>query len=144
MRKEALGNKLLALQEYFVQNNEIATVYLFGSFGTSDYVSSRSDLDLAIIFCNKLSLLEEMKISADIAGILERDDVDVISLNKARIDLCHEILSTGEVVFEKDKIITADFIEHALQQYFDYGITLKKIKADFLETLKEESATHGK
>lgn len=143
MRKEALKNKLPALQKYYASNEDIATVFLFGSFGTSAYISSRSDLDMAILYCRDQSLFAEMKISADLSVLLERENVDVVNLNKTRVDLCHEILCTGEIIYEKDKIKTADFIEQTLQHYFDFGIPLKKIKADFLEALKEESGARG-
>lgn len=141
MRKEALQDKLPALLDYFASNDTITTVYLFGSFGTPHYVPSLSDLDLAVIFCSDKSILEEMKISADITILLEREDVDVVNLNKARVDLCHEIISSGEIIYEKDKRKTADFVEKTLQHYFDYGISLKKIQEDFLEALKEETVT---
>jgi hypothetical protein len=51
------------------------------------------------------------------------------------VDLAHEILSTGEIIYEKDEIITADFVEQTLKHYFDYGISLKKMKAAFFEGL---------
>ncbi len=143
MRKEALKNKLPALQDYFNSNNDILTVYLFGSFGTSDYNSSLSDLDLAILFRCKQSLMKEMKINADLSMLLQRDDVDLVNLNKSRVDISHKIIRTGEIIYEEDRIKTADFIEKTLKHYFDYGITLKKIKADLLDLLKEESGVHG-
>jgi len=143
MRKEALHDKLLALLDYFASSNTINTVYLFGSFGTSDYVPAFSDLDMAVIFSSEKSILEEMKISADIAVLLEREDVDVVNLNKARVDLSHEIISSGEIIYEKDKMKTADFVEQTLQHYYDYGISLMKIKEDFLEALKEEPLADG-
>lgn len=144
MRKDALENQLPALQQYFAANKDIATVYLFGSFGTSVHIPSLSDLDLAILFDRDQSLIKEMKINADLSALLERESVDVVNLNKVRVDLCHEILRTGEIIYEKDKIKTANFIEQTLQHYFDFGIPLKKIRADFLETLKEESGTGGR
>lgn len=144
MRIKALGNKLAALQSYFAKNKEVTTVYLFGSFGTSAYIPSHSDLDLAILFCCQQTLLREMKISADLSIILERENVDVVNLNKARVDLGHEIISTGEIIYEKDKLKTADFVEQTLQHYFDYGIVLKKIKADFFKALSEEAGAGGR
>jgi len=138
MRQDALTDKMPALLDYFASNEVIATVFLFGSFGTAAYIPSRSDLDLAIIFSCEQSLFEEMKIGAEISVILERDSVDIVNLNKARVDLSHEILSSGEIIYEKDRLKTADFVEQTLQHYFDYGIPLKKIKADFMEALKED------
>jgi len=123
---------------------DITTVYLFGSFGTSVYNPHSSDIDLAIITKKELSLMEEMKISAKISIILERDRVDVIHLNKARVDICHEILATGEIIYEEDAMITADFLEKTLQHYFDFGIPLQKIKVDFFNMLKEEAGVHDR
>jgi len=137
-RKKAIQDKLPELLDYFSSREAILTVFVFGSFGT-EQCTELSDLDLAIIFNRKVSLMEEMKISADLSLILGRDDVDVVNLNEARVDLCHEILYTGEIIYERDKIITADFIENALKRYFDYGLTLKKIKEDFWEQLREEA-----
>lgn len=136
MRKEALKDKLSLMLDYFASDDSIITVYLFGSFGTNNYVPSLSDIDLAIVFGDHKSIKEEMKISADISILLEREDVDVVNLSQTRVDLSHEIISTGEIIYEKDKIKTADFVEQTLQQYFDYGIPLKKLREEFLESLK--------
>ncbi len=143
MRQEALREQLPALLDYFASNDDILTVYLFGSYGTDRYVPLLSDLDMAIIFNKDKPLMEEMKISADISILLEREDVDVINLNKARVDLCHEIISTGEIIYEKERIKTADFVEQTLRHYFDYGIPLRKIREEFLETLKGETVRDG-
>lgn len=137
-RKNALKEKLPALQSYFSAHEDVLTVLLFGSFGT-DLYTKQSDLDIAILFKRKIPLLEEMKIAADLALILGRDDLDLVNLNEVRVDLCHEILCDGEIIYEKDRLLTANFIEKTLKQYFDYGLTLKKMKDDFWEQLKEET-----
>ncbi len=134
---------MLVLKEYFASNEDIVAAFVFGSFGTTSYISSRSDLDLAILYSGDLSLLEDMKISADLSVLLAREDVDIVNLNKVRVDLCHEILRTGEIVYQRDRIRTADFIEQTLKHYFDYGIPLERMRMDFLESLKGESGTHA-
>jgi predicted nucleotidyltransferase len=143
MRKKALGDKLPALLDYFASNESINTVYLFGSFGTPHYVISLSDIDMAVLFGGNIPLMQELKINADISMILQRDDVDVINLNTARVDLGHEILCTGEIIYDKNKIRTADFVEQTLKHYFDYGIPLKRMKEEFIETLKGEIVSDG-
>lgn len=136
-RKNALKEKLPMLLDYFSSKEEIATALLFGSFGTK-LCSELSDLDIALIFNKKISLMEEMKISADLSLILGREDVDLVNLNESIVDLSHEILCTGEIIYEKDRLMTADFVENTLNHYFDYGLTLKKMKEDFWEQLREE------
>jgi len=135
-RKQALKEKLPELQKYFSSREEIATVYLIGSFGTEHY-TRLSDIDFAILFNHKMTLMEEMEVSANLSIILDREDVDLVNLNKARVDLQHEILRTGEIIFERDRFTTADFIEDTLRHYFDFGLTLKKMKDDFREQLRE-------
>jgi predicted nucleotidyltransferase len=137
-KKDALGEKLTHLLEYFTGNPAINTVYLFGSFGT-EASHAHSDLDMAILFGQEVALLDELKVSADLSLILCREDVDVVNLNKARVDLQHEILSTGEIIYERDRIATADFTENTLRNYFDFGITLRRIRDEFWGRLREEA-----
>ena len=136
MRQEALKEKMPALRAYFKQSINIATVYLYGSFGTSRYVSGMSDLDLAILYCQEIPLMQEMKICADISVLLERENVDTLNLNRARVDLCHEVLLTGEIIYEREPALTADFVERTLQYYFDYGIPLRKVKLELLDSFQ--------
>ncbi len=144
MHKFFLKEKIKELRDYFNSKEEILTVFLFGSYGTEFYDPDRSDIDLAIIFTRYLNLKEEMLIDAEISIIIGRDDLDITNLNKSRVDICHQILSTGEKIYEKDKLATVDFIEKTLKHYFDYGITLHKLKVDFVEALKEEAATRDR
>jgi len=141
MDNECLENTMPELNNYFASHKDIATVYLFGSYGTELYDPERSDLDLAILFYRNLSLKEEMLIDAEISMIVGRDNIDITILNKARVDICHQVLVTGEIIYEENKIVTANFMEKTLKFYFDYGIPLHKMKVDFIEGLKEGSGT---
>ena len=141
MDNEFLKNTMTELNSYFASHKDIATVYLFGSYGTELYDPERSDLDLAILFYRNLSLKEEMLIDAEISMILGQDNIDITNLNKTRVDICHQILLTSEIIYEENKIVTANFMEKTLKLYFDYGITLYKMKVDFVEGLKEGSGT---
>ncbi len=144
MRKYCLGDKKDILCEYFEANENIATVYLFGSFGTPSYNNCLSDIDIAILFFHKPSLREEMRISAELSIILKKEDVDISVLNDLRVDISHEILRTGEVIFEREKKTTAEFVERTLKYAFDYGFTLGKFKEYFYNNLKEEALSHDK
>lgn len=139
MEKGLLEKKMADLSDYFKNNSDIATVYIFGSYGTRLYNSELSDLDLAIILNRELTLKEEMQIDAEISLILESDNFDVIILNKARVDICYQVLATGTILYERDKILTADFVEETLKYYFDHGIALEKMKEDTIAALKEDS-----
>jgi predicted nucleotidyltransferase len=137
MKQDLIKEKINDLNSYFSGHDDIATVYLFGSYGTELYDPERSDIDLAVICSRDLTLKEEMLIDAEITLILESDNLDVVNLNKARVDISYLVLSTGKIIYERDKIITADFVEDTLKHYFDHGIALEIMKADTYEVIKE-------
>ena len=139
MNQINLNKKMDDLINYFKNHADIATVYLFGSYGTPLYNPELSDIDLAVIYRRNLSLKEELLIDANISLILESDKFDVVNLNKARIDICYQVLATGTIIYEKDSIITADFVEITLKHYFDHGLALEKMKEDTLVVIKENS-----
>jgi len=85
-----------------------------------------------------------MLIDAEISLILESDHFDVIILNKARIDICYQVLATGTKIYERDNILTAEFVERTLKHYFDHGIALEQIKEDTMAALKEDSITRDR
>ncbi len=134
-----LNNKLKELNGYFEVNDEILTVYIFGSYGT-EQETGLSDIDFGVLYKKQPSLMEELKIEADLGRIMEEEDIDLVSLNRANIDLKYNIINTGTKIYEVDDVKTADFIEFVLKQYFDFGIKLKRIKKDFRDSLEEEYA----
>lgn len=127
-------NKLL---DFFKNNENINTVYIFGSHGT-EYENEGSDIDFGILFTTDPGILEQMSLEAEIEEIIDRE-VDIVSLNKCNILLKHKVISKGQKIFERDEIKTADFIEDVLKNYFDFGMKLKRFKEDFKEGLREES-----
>ena len=116
---------------------KILTVYVFGSYGTKDQ-TKLSDIDFAILFFDKIPLMEEMEIAAEISSLLGTDKIDLVNLNKAPINIRHKVISTGSVIHEKDPLKTANFIEDVLKIHHDYSIVFKKFNYDFYQRLKEE------
>jgi len=94
------------------------------------------------LYKDRPSLFEELEIESDISQIFHRDDIDVVNLNKAPIDMSHQVLYTGDLLFCRDEILLADFKEKVFNIYGDYGIVLKKFYDDFQEGLREEYGTN--
>ncbi len=137
-RKKDKINKLIKkLASFFRKEKNILTVYLFGSYGTEDQ-TELSDIDIAILFADTVSMLEELSIAAEIEFILKQGQIDLLNLNKASVILQHRVISTGKKIFERDPLTTADFIENTLKFYFDYGLVYKKFRDDFREELRGE------
>lgn len=136
-KKDKINNLIKKLASFFRKENNILTVYLFGSYGT-DEQTELSDIDIAILFADTVSMLEELSIAAEIEFILKQGQIDLLNLNKASVILQHRVISTGKEIFERDSLTTADFIENTLKFYFDYGLVYKKFRDDFREELRGE------
>jgi uncharacterized protein len=135
-KRDIQAEKLKKLINFFAANKKILTVYLYGSYGTK-FEKKNSDIDFGILFSSPLSLLEELALAAEIEKIMSRE-TDLASLNKINVLLKYNIIETGMKIYEKDFILTANFVESVLKEYFDYGIKLKKFKRDFHESLVKE------
>jgi predicted nucleotidyltransferase len=134
---KVIETKIQRLKSYAEKNENIVAVYIFGSYGTKHQHFS-SDMDFAVLFKESVTLFEELEIESDISQIFERDDIELVNLNKAAIDISHQVLYTGDLLFCRDEILLADFKEKVFNIYGDYGIVLKKFYDDYQEGLREE------
>ncbi len=122
---------------YLTKNSNVIAFFIFGSFGTQ-YQNQNSDIDFAILYDKDITLKEELILEVKISEIFKRDDIDVVNLNKAPINLQHRVIYTGDLLYCRDKIKLADFKEKVFRIYGDYGITLKFFYEDYLKGLIEK------
>lgn len=122
---------------YLSKNSNVIAFFIFGSFGTQ-YQNQNSDIDFAILYDKDVTLKEELMLEVKISEIFKRDDIDVVNLNKAPINLQHRVIYTGDLLYCRDKIKLADFKERVFKLYGDYGITLKFFYEDYLKGLIEK------
>ena len=125
------------LKLYLSKNSNVIAFFIFGSFGTQ-YQNQNSDIDFAILYDKNVTLKEELMLEVKISEIFKRDDIDVVNLNKAPINLQHRVIYTGDLLYCSDKIKLADFKEKVFKLYGDYGITLKFFYEDYLKGLIEK------
>ena len=131
--------KMNHLQNYFKNDKDIILVYLFGSYGT-ERETSLSDIDFAVLFNKKreIDLRREMEIMAQISLLLNIEKVDLVNLNKAPVCLQHEIISSGDLIFERDELQTANFVKQVLTFYYDERIRAEKFYKIYNKVIKEE------
>jgi predicted nucleotidyltransferase len=118
------------LAGYFQAEPDVLTVYIFGSFGTESQ-TTLSDLDVAILFERKLSLMEELRHAAEISSLLKMEKVDLLNLNTAPVRMQHRVLRQGQKIFERFPEKTQDFVEQVLEIYHDYQGIFRKYQEDF-------------
>lgn len=132
-----IEKEISELKLYLSKNSNVIAFYIFGSYGTK-WQNQNSDIDFAILYDKDISLKEELMLEIKISEIFKRDDIDVVNLNKAPINLQQRVIYTGDLLYCSDKIKLADFKERVFKFYGDYGITLKFFYEDYLKGLIEK------
>ena len=123
---------------------EVLLAYLFGS-AAQGRTHSLSDVDIAVLV-DEVQFREldgrtpwgyQASLSAELAGILQRDDVDLVLLHGAPPLLKHQVVRFGRVLFSRDEEIRVDFEVRVHQEYLDTK-HLREIQQAYLyETIRE-------
>lgn len=121
-------NKIPRLVPLVKKIKDVEIFYLFGS-GTSPRMSPISDLDFAFLlnrrfpekkyFDFRLSLMEKF------SRVLETEELDIVLLNQAPPLLAYEVIRTGKILFEKNRVDRIDYECKVLAIYFDFKYFLQ-------------------
>lgn len=133
--------ELKVWQEFFQDRDEIAAVYLFGSYGT-EFEHLQSDIDLGVVFSRPVTLSEELELDGALSLNCGHDRIDLVNLNRAPIALQFRALDEGELICERDYIANSNFIEYVINTYPDYAIKYAAFSRDYEQALREEYS-HG-
>lgn len=98
----------------------IKYLYLFGSQARGK-TRPRSDFDFAVKFGKKTqdTFRAKLKLMTEIGKFLERDDVDVVDIEKADPILGFNIIKDGKVIFSADEAARVMDKARAMSVYFD-------------------------
>ncbi len=113
----------------------VVAVYLHGS-RVKDYAAPDSDTDVAIVVEDRNKLerghFGSYKVASEIEDVLDvkNPDVRVVDFVSSPIFL-FEIISSGEVAYQKDEISKISFESGALRSYYDAEY-MRSIYRDYL------------
>lgn len=96
----------------------VDAVYLFGSQASGE-ADDRSDVDLAVLLREGISLAEELRLRAVAVDELHRDDIDFVILNDAPPLLRYEVVMGGRRLFARDDESADEFEYRAVLRYLD-------------------------
>jgi len=108
------------LRDYFACRSDVVAAIVFGSAARGD-TRPDSDIDVAVLFTREAAErgINRSELIADIMGVLKRNDVDVVILNRASPLLLHRVVRDGHVVYAANQGALAEFIIRSIQQYED-------------------------
>jgi len=119
------NEKLLFLKEFFKNADGI---WLFGSYADGTY-NENSDIDIAVLFKNKISPVDLFKMKENLELILKKD-IDLIDLAAVNDVFAYEIVTKGKNI-KKTKF--ADDYEYRIWlRYLDLQDDRKEIIKEFL------------
>ena len=104
------------------KRREIQAAYIFGSVA-SGRIRPGSDVDVAVMLGQKSQRLGaidyRLKLAAEISSTVGRSDVDLVILNEASPVLAHQVLSKGQLVFERSASARVEFQVRTVNAYLD-------------------------
>lgn len=113
-----MSQELERAADRLARDPRVLAVYGFGS-RSRDEAGPRSDVDVAVLLDQRLSLAQELRLRAEVVQELRRDDVDLVVLNQAPPLLRYEVVSAGRRLFARDEEAADRFEERAARECFD-------------------------
>ncbi len=125
------------IRDYLITFNEISFAYLFGSFVKSDRYE---DIDIAVFLnkdfdyknLNKFPYGYHSFLIGNLCLKLKTDNVDLVLLNESDLFLFKKIITTGKLLFEKDKFFRIK-LESSIKKEFIDTDHYRKIKLKSLQ-----------
>jgi hypothetical protein len=135
--------QITALQQRLIQYPEIIAAYLFGSVMTGK-ITPMSDVDIAILLEEptpyRRELLISFEVMSDVQKIFHRAG-DVKVLNRLKdLPFLHEVLSTGKLIYERDRESHRAFVAHAIIAYLDFLPAYEIAVRNYARSLKRGKA----
>ena len=113
--------KMIQVREYF-SDEPVEMVYLFGSQAT-DKAYSQSDYDFGVFFKKdtdkKERFAKRLEYIGELGKILEHDEIDVIDLNSAPIQLQYSAILPRKDVVSNNDSQRINFEHRVMSEYFD-------------------------
>ncbi len=124
-----------SLRKIFSQN-DIIFAYLFGSQVNKKSVTQLSDIDIAVMFNEKINEQERFKkrltLATDLSRIFNYQEVDLVVLNDQR-DILFKfvILQEGKKIYENDHKKLLDYEVKTANDYYDFKPFLEQYNQAF-------------
>jgi len=136
--KELDVARLRAVRDCFAARDDVAAVYLFGSFGT-EFQGKYSDIDLGVVYRpgEQPDLRRELQLEAELSLLLGTDYIDLVNLNRAPLQLRFKAISQGKILYEVYPDELSDFLEETYRLYGDYQVDLKVYYKEYRRALRE-------
>jgi uncharacterized protein len=136
--KEALISRLA---EFFKSREYVELAYLFGSTA-EDNRGPLSDIDIGVYLSSKLTKGEKidmrLEITAELAGFLKTDRIDLVVINDASPVINFEIIKPNIPLFIRNEDYKLDIEQKVMSRYLDRKYHEDLLNRAFLERIEEK------
>ena len=126
------------LVKYFEDKKEIKVAYLYGSFVTGRGFTD-SDIDIALLTEPYKERMESHKVrvqyQAEISRLLRRD-IDLVFLQEVGEILAFQVMSEGQVVFERNRAEHRTFRAYRLVQCLDFKFLENRMQKGMIAAMR--------
>ncbi len=138
MRQSDLIRKLTAFFSNQREEPFINLAYLFGSraCGTEGPIS---DYDIAILYSKPQPTRLRFELEHELNNIILTDQVDLIVLNYAPIELRYAVIASGTILYEVSVEVRVEYEALILSLYGDYLPILRHQRQEILEESNDET-----
>jgi predicted nucleotidyltransferase len=110
----------------------VCLVYLFGS-QVEGKLGPMSDYDLAVLVDRAVDGRRiQARLAYELARVLKTEQVDVVLLNRASIELAYAIIAQGTLLYEQDVATRVEYEATVLSRYGDFLPVLRTQRDDIL------------
>ena len=122
MSTSAIGSLNQHLQALFSEEASVRLGYVFGS-QVSGKTGPLSDLDVGVLVTD--SCLDDptacrARLAYAARSCVDIDEVDLVLLNQAPIELAYHVIADGERVYETDRATRVEYEAYILGRYGDF------------------------
>lgn len=111
------------IEKYLADQDSVDLAYLFGS-QSNGKANFLSDVDVAVLFDEKISVeerfKEKIKIMGNLGILLGLNKIDVVDLNSADIGLQFSVIENRDILINKDNFKRVLFESAVMTKYQDY------------------------
>ncbi len=110
------------MARFFAQQPDVAVAYLFGSVARGR-AHSRSDVDVAVLFDDRLDHFQRAERFLEILGQIPSDlatrEIDIRMLNDAAPVFLAQVVGLGRLIYARSRKEEIEFRVHAMTAYAD-------------------------
>lgn len=150
--RQATANAIIELLKQYVptvlRDRPVMLAYVYGSVAEGCPLPT-SDVDIALVWMpdNEQTPYERMNAELDLAGEIEAQtglqNVDVRSINDAPLKVRGQVLTEGQLLYERDEDLRVEYEVYTRNRYFDFLPVLEMMRKAYFERLEADLREKG-